>query len=77
MAFVTDKWVGSYQGGFLGVRAFLAMINPTETLQAIGFAFTMATDKNRLNGRRYREVGAEPFSQYENYSLGRVQHTYG
>ncbi|KAL7919637.1 organic solute transporter Ostalpha domain-containing protein [Trichoderma austrokoningii] len=34
----------SYQGGFLGVRAFLAMLNPRETVEGIVFAFSMITE---------------------------------
>lgn len=33
----------SYQGGFLGIRAFLAMLNPRETVEGIIFAFYMIT----------------------------------
>jgi hypothetical protein len=33
----------TYQGGLLGVRAFLAMLNPRETAEGILFAFYMIT----------------------------------
>ncbi|KAH8129881.1 hypothetical protein FP744_10006883 [Trichoderma asperellum] len=36
----------SYQGGFLGVRAFLAMLNPKETVEGIILAFYMVTKLN-------------------------------
>lgn len=34
----------SYQGGFFGVRAFLAMLNPRETVEGVIFAFYMITE---------------------------------
>lgn len=36
----------SYQGGFLGIRAFLAMLNPRETIEGIIFAFYMIITKS-------------------------------
>lgn len=36
-----------YQGGVLGIRAFLAMLNPGEILGAIGFMFTMRSQRRR------------------------------
>lgn len=36
----------SYQGGPFGVRAFLAMLNPRETVEGIIFAFYMFTESN-------------------------------
>jgi hypothetical protein len=33
----------SYQGGFLGIRAFIVMWNPIDILRAIAFGFKMAT----------------------------------
>jgi len=37
----------TYQGGFLGVRAWIAMLNPSEIIKAIIFAITMASDSRR------------------------------
>ncbi|KAK1255080.1 hypothetical protein MKX08_009075 [Trichoderma sp. CBMAI-0020] len=37
----------SYQGGFLGIRAFLAMLNPRETVEGIVFAFYMITKSHK------------------------------
>lgn len=37
----------SYQGGFLGVRAFLTMLNPRETVEGIIFAFYMLTESHK------------------------------
>ncbi|KAL6904752.1 organic solute transporter Ostalpha domain-containing protein [Trichoderma evansii] len=39
----------SYQGGFLGVRAFLAMLNPRETVEGIVFAFYMITESHEAS----------------------------
>jgi Organic solute transporter Ostalpha len=39
----------NYQGGFLGVHAWLVMWNPMEILNAIAFAFKMKA-KQRQNG---------------------------
>jgi hypothetical protein len=36
----------SYQGGFLGMRAFLSMLNPRETVEGIIFAFHMITESH-------------------------------
>lgn len=40
----------SYQGGFFGVRAFLAMLNPRETVEGIIFAFYMITKSREPSG---------------------------
>jgi len=45
----------SYQGGFLGFNAMLAMLNPTETLRVIRFAFQMASEMRQESaGENYR-----------------------
>lgn len=66
----------SYQGGFLGIRAFLAMFNPMETLEAIAFAFKMATEgQGSAGGRqgygqaRYESYGSD--SQDEQHPMTR------
>ena len=41
----------SYQGGFLGIRAFLAAMNPMETIQGILFAVRLILD-GEGRGRR-------------------------
>jgi len=56
------NYQSSYQGGFLGIRAFLAILNPRELIEAIGFAFTMATDghggaSQPLNDGRHQNNG--------------------
>ncbi|KAJ5149524.1 hypothetical protein N7448_001102 [Penicillium atrosanguineum] len=51
---------GPYEGGFLGVRAWIGVLNPMEILRAIKFAFEMAT--------QFRSKG-EP-AQYSNVELG-------
>lgn len=43
----------SYQGGFLGYRAWVGMFNPSELLSGFVFGFTM------LSNKRNREMGAE------------------
>ena len=40
--------VSSYQGGFLGIRAYLAALNPMEILQGIMFALKMATEYRKM-----------------------------
>lgn len=40
----------SYQGGFLGVSAWLAMLNPSELISGFVFGFTMLSSKNREMG---------------------------
>ncbi|EXJ86832.1 hypothetical protein A1O3_03786 [Capronia epimyces CBS 606.96] len=35
----------SYQGGFLGIRAWLAMLNPSDIIQAFGFCFDLISNK--------------------------------
>ena len=46
----------SYQGGFLGLRAWLAILNPMETIEGIVFAFRM-----------YSELRAHKSSQVNTY----------
>lgn len=43
----------SYQGGILGVRAFLAIMNPMETINGILFAFQLLVDGSGNRGRTY------------------------
>lgn len=50
-----------YQGGFLGIRAFLGMVNPSEILGALAFMFTMrrrrtSNAKRNVSGRGYDTV---------------------
>lgn len=45
----------SYQGGVGGVRAYLAMINPSENIEGLMFAFRMA----REDRRRKKAAGLE------------------
>lgn len=52
-----------YQGGFLGIRAFAGMLNPSEYFGALAFAFTMF--RGRGSGRKgsnaaggYDDVGS-------------------
>lgn len=40
----------SYQGGFLGISAWLAMLNPSELISGFVFGFTMMSSKNREMG---------------------------
>lgn len=40
----------SYQGGFLGIWAFLGMLNPSELLSGFVFGFTMLSKENRKMG---------------------------
>jgi Organic solute transporter Ostalpha len=44
----------NYQGGFLGLRAWLVMWNPKEILDAIAFAFRV-TAEQRQNGQGYAD----------------------
>lgn len=48
-----------YQGGFLGIRAYTGMLNPSEFFGAIGFAFTMLRSRNKIAnvGTGYDDVG--------------------
>ncbi|KFX89728.1 hypothetical protein O988_08534 [Pseudogymnoascus sp. VKM F-3808] len=36
-----DRNTRSYQGGFLGVRAFIAVVNPIETIKGVALAFEL------------------------------------
>lgn len=40
----------SYQGGFLGVSAWLAVLDPSELISGFVFGFTMLNSKNRARG---------------------------
>lgn len=40
----------SYQGGFLGTSAWLAMLDPSELISGFVFGFTMLSSKNREMG---------------------------
>jgi hypothetical protein len=52
----------SYQGGFLGINAWLVMWNPMETLKAIAFAFNMASvmRQDSGSGRYGNEIAYDP-----------------
>lgn len=39
-----------YQGGFLGIWAFLGMLNPSELISGFIFGFTMLSKENRKVG---------------------------
>ena len=57
-----------YQGGILGIRAWLAFLNPAEIIQAIMFAFSMYTESRRSgSGTRQsyeqRELVPVPYPQ--------------
>ncbi|PSR88690.1 organic solute transporter Ostalpha-domain-containing protein [Coniella lustricola] len=41
-----------YQGGFLGIRAFLGMLNPGEFFGAVAYAFKMSRAKRENGGRK-------------------------
>jgi hypothetical protein len=40
----------TYQGGFLGIRAWLGMLNPSELIAGLRFGLTMASEENRRAG---------------------------
>jgi hypothetical protein len=50
------QFPGQYQGGPLGVWAWLGMFNPSEIVQAIAFAFSMMSEARR-RGRSGRNQG--------------------
>lgn len=58
-----------YQGGFMGVRAFAGMLNPSEFFGAIAFAFAMC-------GRRGRKQVSNATSGYDNVSSGNREPAY-
>jgi hypothetical protein len=44
--------MGMYQGGFLGVRAWVQVLNPKDLLQAIAFAFQSWSDTRAESAQR-------------------------
>lgn len=40
----------SYQGGFLGIRAWIGMLDPSELIAGLVFGFTMLNKRNRAMG---------------------------
>lgn len=48
----------SYQGGFLGIWAWLGMLNPSELISGFVFGFTMLNSGNREAGIRCIHTGA-------------------
>lgn len=47
---ITSTAGSSYQGGFLGYRAWLGMLNPSELISGFVFGFTMLNKQNREAG---------------------------
>lgn len=54
----------SYQGGPLGIWAFLAVLNPMEMLQAIKFALELAlSGRRRADDHELQPLGYEDYTQ--------------
>lgn len=61
-----------YQGGFLGVRAFLGMVNPSEILGAIAFMFTMRRRRNKSAARHGSGRGYDTVTSHESRNAGQA-----
>lgn len=55
----------SYQGGFLGFRAWVGMLNPSELLSGFVFGFTMLNKRNR-------QMGVETVRRAQTGEFGRM-----
>jgi hypothetical protein len=64
----------SYHGGFLGVRAWAALLNPSDFVAAISFAFTMRSEADRAPMRDDSYGGRSAYQQTEMRSP--PKHTY-
>jgi hypothetical protein len=58
-----------YHGGFLGVRAWFAMWNPKETLDAIVFAFKIAMEQRNMKKSGGRMPGSEYSPLVDDYQM--------
>ncbi|KAF3763451.1 hypothetical protein M406DRAFT_357098 [Cryphonectria parasitica EP155] len=59
-----------YQGGFLGIRAFTGMLNPSELLGAIAFAFKMGRGSNSSSSMNGNSRGFDTVTSSESRDRG-------